>query len=86
MTVASSVAFLGARFLVSDQTVALYAVFGAIALGVLSDVTGSPRERTRLMLAALPVGLALVALGAHVSRCTLRVLKAIALLDPQKRD
>ncbi|MGE3285164.1 MAG: FUSC family protein [Pseudonocardia sp.] len=67
VTVAGSVAFFGARFLVSDTTVALYAVFGALALGVLSDVTGSPRQRTLLMLGALPVGLALVALGTALA-------------------
>lgn len=63
VTVAACAAFYAGRFLIGDATVALYGVFAAISLGVLSDVTGSRRMRTRLMLGALPVGLALVTLG-----------------------
>ena len=55
VTVAACAAFYAGRFLIGDATVALYGVFAAISLGVLSDVTGSPRMRTRLMLGALPV-------------------------------
>lgn len=67
VTAAAGAAFLGGRFLVGDTTFALYAVFGALALGVLSDVTGPPALRTRLLLGSLPVGLALVALGTALA-------------------
>lgn len=63
VTVAGCVAFGFGQFVLRDDTFALYAVFAAIALGVLSDVTGTPAQRTRLFLAAWPVGLALVTLG-----------------------
>ena len=59
-----------------------------VAFLLLADL----KNRNHILLLLCSVGiygilaLALVALGAHVSRCTLRVLKAIALLDPQKRD
>jgi hypothetical protein len=59
-----------------------------VAFLVLADL----KNRNHILLLLCAVGiygilaLALVALGAHVSRCTLRVLKAIALLDAGKRE
>ncbi|MGW1495381.1 FUSC family protein [Streptomyces sp. NPDC002402] len=48
----------------ADQPVpALYALFGPVALGMLSPIPGSGRQRAAVMLRALPVGLVLVTLG-----------------------
>jgi uncharacterized membrane protein YccC len=63
VTVAACVGFYLCHYLLGESVVALYALFGTIALGLLSDVDGAPSERTRLLLGALPVGLVLVTLG-----------------------
>jgi uncharacterized membrane protein YccC len=63
VTVASCLGFYACQYLVGAPAMALYALFGAIALGMLSDVDGTPAERTRALLGALPVGLVLVTLG-----------------------
>jgi hypothetical protein len=33
-----------------------YALFGAVALGALSQIPGTPSQRARTLLAELPVG------------------------------
>jgi uncharacterized membrane protein YccC len=63
VTVASCIGFYVCQYAIGEPVMALYALFGAIALGMLSDVGGSPAERTRALLGALPVGLVLVTLG-----------------------
>ncbi|MGQ0575780.1 MAG: FUSC family protein [Pseudonocardia sp.] len=63
VTVAGCVGFYVCLYLLDDAALATYAVFGAVSLGVLSDVTGTPTQRTRAYLGALPVGLALVTAG-----------------------
>lgn len=63
VTVAACAGFYACQYLLGQPVAALYALFGTIALGLLSDVAGTPAERTRLLLGALPVGLVLVALG-----------------------
>lgn len=63
VTVAGCAAFYVCRYLLDDAALATYAVFGAVSLGVLSDITGTPTQRTRCYLGALPVGLVLVTLG-----------------------
>ncbi|MFC4949677.1 FUSC family protein [Pseudonocardia sp. GCM10023141] len=63
VTVAATVGFAVCRYGIGDATAALYALFGAIAMGVLSDVSGTPAARTRTYLAALLAGLVLVTIG-----------------------
>jgi len=63
VTVASCVGFYACQYGLGAPAMALYALFGAIALGLLSDVDGRPAERTRALLGSLPVGLVLVTLG-----------------------
>src|SRR5690606_29597094 len=63
VTVAACAGFYACQYLLGQPVAALYALFGTIALGLLSDVAGTPAERTRLLPGALPVGLVLVALG-----------------------
>ena len=70
ITLAACVGFFACRYGVDAPVAATYAVFGAIALGALSDVSGPPAARTRTYAAALPVGLALVAVGTAAARST----------------
>ncbi len=70
VTVAACVGFFVCEYLVGLPTLATYAVFGTIAFGVLSDVSGAPAQRTRTYLAALPVALVLVTIGTAAARST----------------
>ncbi|MEU8569760.1 FUSC family protein [Streptomyces pathocidini] len=63
LTVASCAAFYSARHAFGDPVMATYAIFGVIALGVLSQVPGPPRRKARTLVAALPAGAVLVAVG-----------------------
>lgn len=71
VTVAACIGFFVCEYLIGLSTPATYAVFGAIAVGVLSDVGGPPAQRTRTYLAAIPAGLVLVAVGTAVAWSTL---------------
>ncbi|MEV6672350.1 FUSC family protein [Streptomyces sp. NPDC051162] len=51
------------RYGLDDPVVALYAVFGALVLIMFCQVPSAPRERTRTLLATLPVGALLVTAG-----------------------
>ena len=44
-----------------------YALFGAVALGMLSQIPGSPRQRARTLVAVLPVAWLLIVLGTVLS-------------------
>nr|WP_239029238.1 FUSC family protein [Pseudonocardia acidicola] len=60
---AACAAFFLGRYGLGSPTVATYAVFGVIALGALSDVSGPPRQRTRTLLGCFAAGAVLVTLG-----------------------
>jgi uncharacterized membrane protein YccC len=55
------------RYLLGNAAMATYALFGAVALGALSQIPGSPRQRARTLVAVLPVGWVLVGLGTLLS-------------------
>ena len=63
VTLVACTGFYLCRYALGNPTMAPYALFGAVALGVLSQIPGSPRQRARTLLAVLPVGWALVTLG-----------------------
>ena len=63
VTAAACLAFYPLRYGVGDPTSATYALFTVIALGLLSDVQGTPATRTRTYLAAIGVGAVLVTAG-----------------------
>ncbi|MEU1185039.1 FUSC family protein [Streptomyces sp. NPDC005820] len=67
VTVASATGFYVFLYGLDEPVLALYALFAPIALGLLSAVPGSGRQRAEVMLKALPVGLALVALGTALA-------------------
>ncbi|WP_406356930.1 hypothetical protein OHB56_31475 [Streptomyces sp. NBC_01635] len=63
VTLVACAGFYAARYGLGNHVAAIYALFGAIATGGMSFVPGTPRERARTLLAALPVAAALVTLG-----------------------
>ena len=63
VTVAGCLAFYPLRYGFDDSTAALYGLFAVIALGALSEVTGTPAARTRTYLAAVGAGAVLVTAG-----------------------
>ncbi|WP_327328187.1 FUSC family protein [Streptomyces sp. NBC_01210] len=70
MTTAASAGFYPFVYGVDRPATALYALFGPVALGILSPIPGSGRQRAAVMLRALPVGLVLVALGTVLAVST----------------
>lgn len=70
IAVAASVGFLVCRYALGEPTVAVYAVFGVIGFGVFSEVSGTPRQRTRTILACWLVGSVLVAVGSLLAVTT----------------
>ncbi|MEV6398307.1 FUSC family protein [Streptomyces sp. NPDC051907] len=63
VTAAACLGFYPFVYAVDETVIALYALFAPVALGVMSPIPGSGRQRAAVMLRALPVGLLLVALG-----------------------
>jgi uncharacterized membrane protein YccC len=55
------------RYGFGNAEMAPYALFGAVALGALSQIPGSPAQRARTLVAALPVAWLLVTLGTLLS-------------------
>jgi uncharacterized membrane protein YccC len=63
VSLATCIGFYFSLYVVGDSQMALYASFGCIALGALSEVTGEPWQRTKTYAAALIAGIVLVTLG-----------------------
>lgn len=70
VTTAACLGFYLCRYVLGDTAMATYAVFGAIALGALSDVFGAPAVRTRVYLLALPAAAVLVTVGTMLAAHT----------------
>ncbi|MDW5327848.1 FUSC family protein [Plantactinospora sp. KLBMP9567] len=54
----------GGRYGLGNPLLGLYTLFGAIALGFISQVPGGPTQRARTLLAALPAAWLLVTVGS----------------------
>ena len=63
VSLATCIGFYFSLYVARDTQMALYASFGCIALGALSEVTGEPWQRTKTYAAALIAGIVLVTLG-----------------------
>ena len=63
VTLAACVAFYLSLYVLNDTQMATFASFGCIALGALSEVTGTPGQRTKTYAAALLAGIVLVTIG-----------------------
>ncbi|MBG0857667.1 FUSC family protein [Streptomyces spinoverrucosus] len=70
VTLAASAGFYPFLYGLQEPVSALYGLFAPIALGLLSSIPGSGRQRAEVMLKALPVGLVLVALGTVLAVAT----------------
>jgi hypothetical protein len=67
VTLAACVAFYFSRYVLDDTQMATFASFGCIALGALSEVRGTPRQRTKTYAAALLAGIVLVTIGTMLA-------------------
>jgi Fusaric acid resistance protein-like len=67
VTLVACIGFYLCRYVLDNADMAPYALFGAVALGVLSQIPGSPRRRARTLFTVLPVGWVLVTLGTLLS-------------------
>ena len=63
VTLAACVPFYFSLYVLNDTQMATFAAFGCISLGALSEVTGTPRQRTKTYAAALLAGIVLVTIG-----------------------
>ncbi|MCD2194713.1 FUSC family protein [Actinomycetospora endophytica] len=70
IAVAASIGFLVCRYALDQPTVAVYAVFGVIGFGVFSEVSGTPAQRTRTILACWLLGSVLVTVGSLLAVTT----------------
>jgi len=67
VTIVACLGFYLCRYGLDNADMAPYALFGAVALGVLSQIPGGPARRARTLLAMLPVGAVLITLGTLLS-------------------
>jgi hypothetical protein len=67
VTLVACTGFYLCRYGLDNAAMAPYALFGAVALGILSQIPGTPAQRARTLLAVLPVGWLLVTLGTLLS-------------------
>ncbi|GIF20424.1 putative membrane protein YccC [Actinoplanes tereljensis] len=67
VTLVACLGFYVCRYLLDAPAMAPYALFGAVALGALSQIPGTPKRRAGTLLAVLPVAWILVSLGTLLS-------------------
>ncbi|WP_406208806.1 FUSC family protein [Kitasatospora sp. NBC_01560] len=67
VTLAACIGFYTFRYGLHSPVSATYALFGAVAVGVLARVEGSARARSRTLLLTLPFACALVCLGTALA-------------------
>jgi uncharacterized membrane protein YccC len=70
ITLVACIGFYVCRYALGKPAMAPYALFGAVALGALSQIPGSPKQRARTLLLVLPVAWALVTVGTLLSVTT----------------
>jgi MFS family permease len=67
VTLAACVGFYFSLYVLNDTQMATFAAFGCIALGALSEATGTPGQRTKTYAAALLAGIVLVTIGTMLA-------------------
>ncbi|MBB4690247.1 FUSC family protein [Paractinoplanes abujensis] len=80
VTVVACLGFYFCRYVLGSAGMAPYALFGVVALGALSQIPGSPRQRARTLIAVLPVGWVLVTLGTMLSVSTVAATAGMFVL------
>ncbi|MDQ1658997.1 MAG: hypothetical protein QOD41_4080 [Cryptosporangiaceae bacterium] len=67
VTTVACIGFYLCRYGLGNRVMAPYALFGAVALGMLAQIPGTPKQRARTLLAVLPVAYVLVVAGTLLS-------------------
>ncbi|TXS52923.1 FUSC family protein [Streptomyces sp. t39] len=80
VSVAASAGFYPAVYALDEPAMALYALFAPVALGILSQIPGSGRDRALVVLRVLPVAAALTALGTALAVATLPAVAGMLLV------
>ncbi|GAA4807383.1 FUSC family protein [Actinomycetospora chlora] len=70
VAVVATAAFMLCRYALGSTTAATYAAFGAIGFGVLSQVVGTGRQRTRTLVACFLSGSVLITAGTLLAGST----------------
>ncbi|BCB75693.1 hypothetical protein GCM10022251_27030 [Phytohabitans flavus] len=70
VTTAACVGFYFSRYGLHNTQMATYALFGAVAMGALAQIPGTPAQRSRTLVTVLPVGYVLVTAGTLLSVST----------------
>ena len=80
VTLVACLGFYLCRYVLDAPAMAPYALFGAVALGALSQIPGTPRQRARTLIMVLPVAWVLVSLGTLLSFSTVAATAGMFLL------
>lgn len=80
VTLVACLGFYLCRYVLGEPAMAPYALFGAVALGALSQIPGSPSRRARTLVMVLPVAWALVSVGTLLSVSTVAATAGMFLL------
>ncbi|MDI2127752.1 FUSC family protein [Yinghuangia seranimata] len=80
ITLAASFGFYLCRYALDQPVMAVYALFGAVALGALSQIPGSGIQRAAAIAVALPIGLGLVAVGTAFAVATATAVAGMAVV------
>ncbi|WTW98807.1 FUSC family protein [Streptomycetaceae bacterium NBC_01309] len=80
VTLAASAGFYVCRYAFDQPEPAIYALFGAVAMGALSQIPGSGRQRATVIAGALPIALALVAVGTALAVHTATAVAGMAVV------
>jgi uncharacterized membrane protein YccC len=80
VTLVACLGFYFCRYVLNQPAMAPYALFGAVALGALSQIPGTPRRRARTLLLVLPVAWVLVTLGTLLSVGTIAATAGMFVL------
>jgi uncharacterized membrane protein YccC len=67
VTLPACVAFYFSLYVLNNTQMATFAAFGCISLGALSEVTGTPGQRTKTYAVALLAGIVLVTIGTMLA-------------------
>ncbi|WP_410814172.1 FUSC family protein [Micromonospora sp. 067-2] len=70
LTLVASTVFYAGRYGVGDPVLATYGLFGTVAAGAFAQLPGPARERSRILLGALPVGWLLITAGTLLAGST----------------
>ncbi|WP_240139187.1 FUSC family protein [Streptomyces sp. MUM 178J] len=80
VTAAAAAGFYGCLYGLDRPVMALYALFGAVAMGLLARIPGSGRQRAAVLLVTLPLGWVLVSAGTLLAVHTWSAVAGMAVV------